>query len=151
MKVPEGTTAVKCGYCGATGQVSEAQRRAMLETALRRVAPAQAGSFDAIERNFRSLEGASSVFGVFGKADLATIMLVVTVGVMIAVGILAVTVYRDAPAAHGTGWIVPALASGLVVVAVYNVAKLRRLLRARVELDGILADGRKPRGAPRRG
>jgi hypothetical protein len=137
MRVWEGSASTSCEYCRASLVVDEPQRRALLEAALARVAPAGAASFEAVERNFRSLRGASSVFGLFGDADLASVMLIATIVLLVGVAGLGFVLFHGAPPVHGDGWVAPALVLGLVAVAVHQVRKVRRLMRARHELEAI--------------
>jgi hypothetical protein len=145
VRIREGTTSTRCEYCGAVLQLDDAHRRAMLEAAFGRLAPASAKSWAAIERNWQSVSGASSVFGVFGRADLANVMLIVTIVVLLLLAAVIYAVFRDAPEVHDTSWVLPMLLVGLIGVAVHVTLKVRRLLRARAELDAIC---RKPRSAP---
>ncbi|HMJ16503.1 MAG TPA: hypothetical protein VK524_34050 [Polyangiaceae bacterium] len=147
VRLREGSTSSRCEYCGASSVLNDAQRRSMLAAAVQRVAPAQASSFEAIQKNWASVRDASSVFGVFGRADLASVMLIVTIVALVALGVLGFVFFRDAPEVHDTSWVLPALLLGLLGVAAHNVAKVRRLLRARAELDAILHE---PQSAPPR-
>jgi hypothetical protein len=148
----EGETACRCRFCGATSVPTPEQKQQMVASALRRVAPAQAVSAEAVAENWRTATEASAVFGAFGKRNAASILSAILIAGGFALTAFAIYVVmvmrRPGVPRHDASWVLPALGVGFVAVVAHGVLKVRRLNAARAEFERVL--GRPLRAHARR-
>jgi predicted RNA-binding Zn-ribbon protein involved in translation (DUF1610 family) len=131
VRFDEGAVNARCRHCGATSLPDPAFERAMLRSAMARVAPAVAERDRAEAAIYANIAEAGPIFGVGGKADPSNVAVVLMVLASIGLALLWGWLASRGPGTHhDTWWVGPALTLG----AAPSVLRIRASVRgARLE------------------